>query len=98
MTASCSLRIGSRRGRGAPPDRAVRAAAAADGAGRDRADAVRDVLDGDVTRLVAVDEAIDRLDATGHHLFAALFRRERALLLPHHPRPPASARAAAAWV
>jgi hypothetical protein len=69
----------------------------ADAAGRDMAAAVRDVLAGDPARLEAVDETIDRIDATGHHLFAALFRRERALLAPDDAGARPAAQAAASW-
>jgi class 3 adenylate cyclase len=69
----------------------------ADAAGEDIAAAVRDVLGGNHARLELVDEGIDVLDATGHHLFAALFRTERALLAPDDPGAGPSAQAAAAW-
>jgi len=70
----------------------------ADAAAQDIAAAGRAILLGDATELAALDEAVDRLDGTGHHLFAALFRRERALLAPDDPGARAAAQSAAAWL
>jgi len=61
------------------------------------AEAGRDVVLGDMSRFAGVDDAIERLDATGHHYSAAMFRRARVLLAPDDPGAAAQARAAAAW-
>ena len=49
------------------------------------------VLDGDRSALPAMDEALDRLEATGCRLSTALIRRSRVLLSPDDPGAPRAA-------
>jgi hypothetical protein len=66
-------------------------------AARDIANAAVDVIAGDPARMADVDAAIDRMDDTGHHYSAAMFRRARALFAPDDPGAAAQARRAASW-
>ncbi len=64
---------------------------------RDVAVAATGVLGGDPSRLGDVDEAIDRVEATGHHFSAAMFQKARVVLAPDDPGAAGAARAAARW-
>jgi tetratricopeptide (TPR) repeat protein len=66
-------------------------------AARDVAHAAVAVLEGDPAKLADLDEAIDRIDDTGHHFSAAMFRRARVLFAPDDPGAVAQARRAADW-
>jgi class 3 adenylate cyclase len=61
------------------------------------ADAGRAYLLGEADGFGAFDEGVERLDATGHHLSAALFRLARATAAPEDRGARPAARAAAAW-
>ena len=66
-------------------------------AARDVAHAALAVLGGDPSKIVDIDEAIDRIDETGHHFSAAMFRRARVLFSPDDPGAARQARAAIDW-
>jgi class 3 adenylate cyclase len=53
---------------------------------------------GDASQVVALDAAIDDLDAAGHRLSAAVLRRERVRLSPDDPGALVAARSAEAWL